>query len=239
MCPFLPAGARFPPGNPPGKHLVVHTHNFRTLLQRASHMTASTSSAPPPRLPGSAALVAAIWFVLAALAGATGLLVRAPFPLPQLTIVALVVLTISVATGRSRVRAWIDGLSLRALMAIHGVRFVGIVFLMLAARGELAQVFADRAGWGDIATAAVALALVGLGDPVTPGRRALIHVWNVFGFLDLLIAVGTATWVTLRGITPGVTPLLSLPLSVVPLFFVPILMAGHVIIYRRLVARGR
>jgi hypothetical protein len=202
-------------------------------------MTASTSSAPPPRLPGSAALVAAIWFVLAALAGATGLVVRAPFPLPQLTIVALVVLTISVATGRSRVRAWIDGLPLRALMAIHGVRFVGIVFLMLAARGELAQVFADRAGWGDIATAAVALALVGLGGAVTPGRRALIHVWNVFGFLDLLVAVGTATWVTLRGITPGVTPLLSLPLSVVPLFFVPILMAGHVIIYRRLVARGR
>ena len=200
-------------------------------------MTASTSSAP--RLPGSAALVAAIWFVLAALAGATGLVVRAPFPLPQLTIVALVVFTISVTTGRSSVRAWIDGLSLRALMAVHAVRFVGIVFLVLAARGELAQVFADRAGWGDIATAAVALALIGLGDPVTPGRRAIIHLWNVFGFLDLLVAVGTATWVTLRGITPGVTPLLSFPLSVVPLFFVPILMAGHVIIYRRLVARGR
>jgi hypothetical protein len=200
-------------------------------------MTASTSSAP--RVPGSAALVTAIWFALAALAGATGLVVRAPFPLPQLTIVALVVLTISVTTGRSSVRAWIDGLSLRALMAIHAVRFVGIVFLVLAARGELAQVFADRAGWGDITTAAVALALIGLGDPATPGRRAIIYVWNVFGFLDLLVAVGTATWVTLRGITPGVTPLLSLPLSVVPLFFIPILIAGHVIIHRRLVARGR
>ena len=200
-------------------------------------MTASTSSAP--RLPGSAALVTAIWFALAALAGATGLVVRAPFPLPQLTIVALVVFSISVTTGRSSVRAWIDGLSLRALVAIHAVRFVGIVFLVLAARGELAQVFADRAGWGDIATAAVAVALVGLGDPATAGRRAIVHVWNVFGFLDLTVAVGTATWVTLQGITPGVTPLLSLPLSVVPLFFVPILMAGHVIIYRRLVARGR
>jgi hypothetical protein len=200
-------------------------------------MTAPTSSAP--RLPGSAGVVAAVWLGLAALAGATGLALRAPFPLPQLTIVALVALTIWATTSNPVLRAWIDGLSLRALMGIHAVRFVGIAFLMLAARGELAQVFANRAGWGDIATAAVAVVLVGLGDPATPGRRALIHAWNVFGFLDLIVAVGTATWVTLRGITPGVTPLLSLPLSVVPLFFVPILMAGHVIIYRRLVARGR
>lgn len=200
-------------------------------------MTASTASAP--RFPGSAAFVAAVWLGLAALAGATGLAVRAPFPLPQLAIVALVVLSIIATTRLPGLRAWIDGLPLRALIGIHAVRFVGITFLLLAARGELAQVFADRAGWGDIATAAVAIVLVGLGDPATPGRRALVHVWNLFGFLDLIVAVGTATWVTLQGVTPGVTPVLSLPLSVVPLFFVPVLLAGHVVIFRRLVARGR
>lgn len=200
-------------------------------------MTGSTASAP--RLPGSAALVAATWLGLAALAGATGLAVRTPFPLPQLAILGLVAFAILATTRSPSLRAWIDALPLRVLIRLHAVRFVGIAFLLLAARGGLAQVFADRAGWGDIATATVALVLVALGDPATPGRRALIHVWNLFGFLDLIVAVGTATWVTLQGITPGVTPVLSLPLSVVPLFFIPVLLAGHVVIFRRLLSHGR
>jgi len=54
-----------------------------------------------------------------------------------------------------------------------------------------------------------------------------------------VVAVGTATAVTLRGSVPGITPVLSLPLVLVPTFFVPILVADHVVIFRRLrAARG-
>ncbi len=110
---------------------------------------------------------------------------------------------------------------------------------MLAARGQIATVFAARAGWGDIATAVLALILVAAGEPRTPLQRGLVHAWNAFGFLDLVVAVATATAVTLQGTAPGVAPVLYLPLVVIPTFFVPIFLANHVVIFRRLRAASR
>ena len=195
-------------------------------------MTASTALGP--RLPGAAIVTAAAWLGLAVLAGVTGFLVQLPFPGPQLIILALVVAALAAGTMLPALRAWIDALPLGLLVGVNGLRFVGIAFLVLASRGELARAFADRAGWGDIAAATVALGLVALGNLGTPSRRLLVHAWNAFGALDLVVAVGTATWVTLNHVTPGVEPVLSWPLSVVPLFFVPILFANHVFIFRRL-----
>lgn len=200
-------------------------------------MTASTADAP--RLPRAALATAGIWFVLAALAGASGMLLRLAFPIPQLVILGLVIASLAAFTAVPSLRAWIDAIPVRTLVAVHAVRFVGFAFLILAARGQLAQAFGQRAGWGDIATAALALVLVASGDPVTPGRRVLYHAWNVLGFADLTVAVGTATWVVLHAVQPGMQPLFSFPLSLVPLFFVPLLLVGHIVIFRRLVAAGR
>ena len=71
--------------------------------------------------------------------------------------------------------------------------------------------------------------------PITPPRRLLLHAWNALGFVDLVIAVGTATAVTLTGATPGVERLLTLPFSIVPTFLVPLFLANHVFMFRRLV----
>ncbi len=200
-------------------------------------MTATTAT--PLRLPLAARVTTLVWFLSAAAVGASGILLREPFPIPQLTILGLVAASLVAATTVPSVRAWIDALPLRTLVAINGLRFIGIVFLMLAARGQLAQVFADRAGWGDITAAALALVLVTTGAPRTPGHRAIYHAWNVLGALDLLVAVGTAASVALHGVQPGVQPLVSFPLSLVPLFFVPVFLVGHVFIFRHLVAAGR
>ncbi len=199
-------------------------------------MTASTVSAP--RFPGSAAAAATVWLGLAVAAGATGFLLRLPFPGPQLIILTLVALTLAAGSVPSRLRAWIDAIPLRVLVAVNATRFIGITFLVLAAQGQVNPAFAARAGWGDIATALVAIALVATGGQLTPGRRVLYHAWNAFGFLDLVVAVGTATAVTLNGATPGVAPVLTFPLSLVPTFFVPLFLANHVFIFRRLVAAG-
>jgi hypothetical protein len=202
-------------------------------------MTAYTAApATTPRLPRAALAIAAIWFVAAALAGASGILAHTPFPMPQITILGLTVVTLVMTNAVASVRAWIDAVPLRALVAFHAIRFVGIVFLILAARGQLAQVFGDRAGWGDIGTATLALVLVASGEPRTSGHRALYHAWNAFGALDLLVALGTATSVTLRGLTPGMEPVLAFPLSTIPLFFIPVLLVGHISIFRRLMAAG-
>jgi hypothetical protein len=192
-----------------------------------------------PRVPRAVVVAAVSWLALALLAGATGFLARLPFPGPQLIILALIAATLVAATSMPALRAWIATLSLRVLIGINMVRFIGITFLVLAARGELAPVFADRAGWGDIAAAVLALVLVAAGEPRTRLHRGLTHAWNAFGLLDLVVAVATATAVTLRGAVPGIGPVVSFPLVIVPTFIVPILVATHVVIFRRLLALGR
>lgn len=200
-------------------------------------MTSSTIT--PTRPPRGALLVAAVWLSLAILAGATGALIRLPFPGTQLIIFTLFGATVGAALSVPALRAWIDTLPLRALIGINATRFIGISFLVLAARGRLDPVFAARAGWGDIAVAVVALALLAAGDARTRLHRGVIHLWNALGALDLVVAVATATAVTLRGTPPGIAPLLSFPLVAVPTFFVPLFVANHVIIFLRLRAAGR
>jgi len=195
-------------------------------------MTASTIAAP--RFPRAAGVAVTAWLALALLAGATGFLARLPFPGPQLIFLVLFAATLVATTAVPALRAWVDALPLRTLIGINALRLIGITFLVLAARGQIAPVFAARAGWGDIATALLALILVAAGEPRTPLRRGLTHAWNAFGFLDLVVAVATATAVTLRGTTPGIAPVLYLPLVLIPTFFVPIFLASHVIIFRRL-----
>ena len=73
----------------------------------------------------------------------------------------------------------------------------------------------------------------------TPRHRALYWAWNTFGLLDFVNVVGTAAWIGMRGTEPGLAPLVRLPLSLLPTFFVPILMASHVFVYRRLRAMKR
>src|SRR5690242_12494398 len=114
---------------------------------------------PRPRFPRSAVVAVAAWLALVLLAGATGFFARLPFPGPQLIILALVAATLVAATTAPGLRAWIDAVPLRALIGINAFRFVGITFLVLAARGQISPVFAARAGWGDIAAAALALVL--------------------------------------------------------------------------------
>ena len=198
-------------------------------------MTVSTAPAvSTPRLPGTAAVAAVIWLVLAVIAGASGFLVRLPFPGAQVIILSLVAITLSAGLASSSLRAWIDSIPLRVLVGVNAIRFVGIAFLVLAAQGQLNPVLAERAGWGDIAVAIGAILLVVAGTP-----RGITQVWNAFGALDLVVAVGTVTAVALNGTTPGVAPLFTFPLSLVPTFFVPLLLANHVFIFRRLLRDGR
>ena len=177
-----------------------------------------------------------IWFATALALGASGVLANIPSPGPQLFILALTVATIWM-TSRGALREAIDAIPVRALAAFHVTRFVGAVFLILSAQGTLSPLFATRAGWGDIAAAGLALGLVATGAPTTPARRRLYLAWNIFATLDLLVAVGTATLVTLRGDIPGIQPLMLAPLVLVPMFFVPLLLASHVVIFRRLLRR--
>jgi len=170
-----------------------------------------------------------------ALVGRNGFLVRLSFPGPRSsswpprgTLVA------APACGAARLDRCA---ALRTLIGINAVRFVGITFLVLAARVSSRPCSRPGPGGGHRHGGARARPRRA-GEPRTALRRGLTHAWNAFGLLDLVVAVGTATAVTLRGTTPGITAVLSLPLVVIPTFFVPLFLASHVVIFRRLVARG-
>lgn len=170
-------------------------------------------------------VMVACWGLAVAAAGALHLLVRLPAPaLPVAVASATAALSVGVLRG-----GWLNSslaaLGLRRILAVHVARFVGFAFIWLHAQGRLPAQFAERAGWGDVITAAGALALFFCGDGV--GFRRALWVWNGFGLLDLLVAVGTATWLNLT--RPGsMAEMAVLPFCLIPFWAVPLLLSTHV-----------
>ena len=192
---------------------------------------------PPAVRSGPLALGALVWLALAVAVGAAGVLERLAPPWPQLIVLALTVGLISAGVGLPALRAWALRVDVRTLVALHLSRFVGIYFLALFRRGELPFAFAVPGGWGDIIVATLALALLPLGPPLPGVRRFLYTAWNLFGLVDIVYVVATAARLGIAD-PPSMSALLRLPLSLLPTFLVPLIIASHLLIAVRL-ARTR
>ena len=178
----------------------------------------------------------AFWFALVFLLGLDGAFIRPsqapPFPILLGFIVPLVVFAVAyLASGTFR--ALVLGADLRFLTATQGWRAGGLGFLALYAQGLLPALFAWPAGIGDIAIGItapwVALALVHRPNfAATPQFVA----WNLFGILDLVVAVSTGTLGSgfIAGLTGNVTtaPMAQMPLVLIPAFFVPLFIMFHI-----------
>jgi hypothetical protein len=179
-------------------------------------------------------LVGIAWLALAASVGAAGVMARLRPPAPQLVLVGLTVALVVAHRVSPGVRAWTDGLDLRAVPAFHLTRFVGFYFLALYARGELPGAFAMPAGIGDIIVAVGALLLLlAVGRPHTRTARRLYRVWNAVGLVDILFVVFRAARLALEE-PASMTALLRLPLSLLLTFIVPVIIASHLLLFRRL-----
>jgi hypothetical protein len=177
------------------------------------------------------------WLVLALAAGASGRMASLRPPAPQLVLAALTIALIVLERQAGWLRAWVAAVDVRVLVGLHLTRFVGIAFLLLGQRGELPAAFAVPAGWGDLVVASLAgLLLLGGVAPGGGGRR-LYQVWNGLGVLDLVFVVLTATRLSLAD-PESMRALFRMPLSLVPTFLVPLLLASHLWIWRRLSARN-
>ena len=178
-------------------------------------------------------LVLWTWFLAALVVGRLELLARLPALAPQIILVALTVLLLVACFAISAVRTWIDALDVRALVLPHVTRFVGVYFLLLYQRGVLPYAFAVPCGWGDIIVASLAVGVVflPLGEKL---RHHVCFIWNTVGLVDILFVVFTAARI---GLTRPwqLGALRVLPLSVLPTFLVPLIIATHVLIYARLV----
>ncbi len=130
---------------------------------------------------------------------------------------------------------WLLTVDLRVLLAFHLTRYVGIYFLVLYRAQQLPYEFAVLGGWGDI-IAADGVALLILFAPRRGRASWLAHViWNAFGLADILFVALTAARLNLEH--PGsMQEIFHLPLSLLPTFVVPIIIATHLIILVRLLA---
>lgn len=173
-----------------------------------------------------------LWFGAALAAGHFLLLQRVPpASLPALA-AALAALFALVGLRLGAVRAWLDAVDLRLLVLVHLTRFTGLYLLDLGRDGVLGRAFALPTGIVDlvVATMALPVAFAPLSDAA---RRRAISIWNVVGFIGLLVGLasaarlGMADPVQLRIMT-------ILPLSLWPAFLAPLLLVTHVAIFVRL-----
>jgi hypothetical protein len=125
-------------------------------------------------------------------------------------------------------REFAMGLSARTLTALQTGRVMGVVFVILGARGELPTRFAWPAGYGDM--------FIGLTASIVAWKLAIAEYrgsfifWQGLGMLDLVTAVGL-------GVSTGIlhpegismAAVTGLPLSIIPTFFVPLYFIFHII----------
>jgi hypothetical protein len=126
-----------------------------------------------------------------------------------------------------------------SLVALQLWRVVGFIFLVLLSRGQLPPLFAQPAGLGDIA-AGLAAPFVARRLRKSGGRPSAI-VWNVFGLLDLLVAIGLGATTNVGPIqifhtNPSTEVMTAFPMALVPTFLVPLSMLLHFLSLRYLLS---
>jgi hypothetical protein len=142
-------------------------------------------------------------------------------------------------------RSALLSLPLPALVGLNAGRLGGVFFLLLYADGRLSAPFAPSAGIGDMITGALAIplaAMLALGVAV---RRPWLGLWNMFGAMDLVMAVslgalstpGTPFRVFTEG--PGTQAMFSVPWVFVPAMLVPIFLFVHFAIAAKLRSLAR
>jgi hypothetical protein len=166
-------------------------------------------------------------------------------PVPVLGVLAALplLLVAALALLSPKARAALLALPLPLLIGVNSMRVLGILFLFLAANGRLSGPFPYAAGLGDIITGVLAIPLaLNIARSGQVSARA-IRRWNVFGALDLVVALGVTSAVgsPLQLIHGGVgsQAMQYLPFCLVPTVLVPLYLISHAIVAAKLAAAGR
>lgn len=173
----------------------------------------------------------AIWFVFALSASAMHLFQNAAngfgAAVGAAALAPLIVFSLWYAVS-ANFRRFALSLNPRALTYLQAGRVMGIVFVILEARGVLPAIFALPAGYGDMAIGATAAFVAWkLGNR---SHRSGFVLWQALGILDLVTAVSLGT--TARLISPDGVSMFAmtvLPLSLIPTFLVPLYLIFHII----------
>ena len=165
--------------------------------------------------------------------GLGGWFQNASAPAVAATVWILTALVLFACWKISPIRVWALNIDVRWLVLFHVTRlFAGAYFLLLCQRGQLPCGFARTAGWGDIIIAVLAVAVVGAMR--TEFAKPLLLTWNTLGLIDIIFVVFSALRFGLQD-WQSMHALRELPLSLLPTFLVPVIIASHVLIFVRLI----
>jgi hypothetical protein len=118
------------------------------------------------------------------------------------------------------------------ILLLHSLRELGLMFLTRGATYPgLPLQFAYPAALGDLLTAALALAALYLVSRNSTSARSLVWVFNIFGTIDLLVAITLATVYD--------APSFMGPAYWIPAFWVPALLVTHYVTFLILVRHWR
>jgi hypothetical protein len=110
------------------------------------------------------------------------------------------------------------------ILLLHSTRHLGMMFLTRGATYPgLPPAFAYPAAFGDLVTAIIAFAAIPLVLRASRFARPIVWVFNVFGTVDLLVAI------TMGTIYNAVTAMG--PAYWIPAFWVPLLLVTHYVTF--------
>ena len=176
------------------------------------------------------------WVALAFILGANEAYVRAPgalpFPIMVGVLTPIIVFLVAFWTLKS-FRDFVMSIDLPVVAAIQAWRLGGLGFIALYTYGVLPGLFAWPAGLGDMAIGVTApLVVLALRRQPAFAAGTLFRVWNLFGILDLVVAVSLGGLSSLLGygISDVITtfPMAQLPLVLIPTFLVPLFIMLHI-----------
>jgi hypothetical protein len=189
----------------------------------------------------AAALAVGFWIGLAAAAASSGLFtISRPFPYIAFFIVFPLLAVAALAAFSATWRTAFLRLPTPLLIGLNISRLFGAFFLLLAAAGRLSGPFPISAGWGDVITGMLAFPALWLASRPSNIARSFIAGWNIFGALDLLVAlalgVASANNSPLQLIDAGAgsAAVQMLPWSFIPTVLVPFYLVVHGVIFAQL-----
>jgi len=129
---------------------------------------------------------------------------------------------------------YLSGFSLESLTFLHLWRIIAAaVFLSYGAQGLLPETFVTLAGYGDL--------IAGLMVPIAlyfREKKQAFWIFNILGFADFLVAVGTGVAFAFAG-NDVMLNIRLLPFAMIPLFGVPISGLTHVIMFKKLLSESK
>jgi hypothetical protein len=182
---------------------------------------------------GGAALLLA-WLFAALLTAWFGVYRLNVSPVPAIPFAILIPIVAGVALFRwsASFRRVVHTLPQPWIVSLELFRAEGVIFLILYAGGHLPGVFAWPAGIGDMLTGLLAPIVAIRYARNSPHAAGWLRAWNLFGILDLIVAVTTAflsspSQFQMFALAAPNLLISAFPLVMIPVFLVPLAILLH------------